>query len=298
MTTKPCSDRPPILDQWCEQQVGDLGAVHVRVITIQPLARRSGLPLLPRPEPRWLTLTMPLHGRVVLSQDGRRAILGPDDFVIHDAARPCRVRVTGKPEMIQALVLQLPRVLLPVPADQLERMLAVPIPSGPGIGTLTSRFLQQLVCNAGGFRPADAVRLATAVLDLLAARLAHELAVDGAIHDTPRRELLVRVHAFVEENLGDPRLSPPTVAAAHHISLRYLHKLFHDQGATVAAWIRQRRLDGCRRSLADPALAGRAVATIAAGHGFTSPAHFSQAFKAAYGMPPGQYRRWVLGLAG
>src|SRR4051812_2841088 len=226
MTMTTCSDRPPVLDRWreppgwFEHHVGDLGAVQARVITNRPLGPRRGLPLPHRPEPNRLTLTMPLRGQVVLNQEGRRAILGAGDFVIHDAARPCRVRGTGPLHLIQALVLQFPRVVLPVPAAQLERMLAVPIPSGPGIGALTSRFLQQLASNVEEFQPPEAARLATAALDLLAARLAHELAIDGsASPDTRRRELLVRIHAFVEENLGDPGLSPSAVAAAHHISL-------------------------------------------------------------------------------
>ena len=61
------------------------------------------------------------------------------------------------------------------------------------------------------------------------------------------------------------------IAAAHHISLRSLHQLFHDEGLTVAGWIRQRRLECCRRDLSDPALAARPVAAIAARWGFLEP---------------------------
>ena len=46
-------------------------------------------------------------------------------------------------------------------------------------------------------------------------------------------------------------------------SPRYLHRLFQEPGATVAGWIRQRRLEGCRRDLTwdltDPALVSRTV---------------------------------------
>ncbi len=281
---------------WYEQHVDDLGAVQARVVTNRPLGRRLGRTPLGRPRPRGLTLTMPLRGRIALSQDRRPAVLDAGDFVIHDAIRPCRVRAIGPFDLVQALVLQFPRVVLPVPGARLERVLAVPVRSGPGLGELTSRFLRQLAGNLDEVRPAQAVRLATATLDLVAARLAHVSAVDGsAVPGARQRELLTPIHAFVEENLGDPRLSPSAVATAHHISLRYLHKLFRDQGATVAAWIRERRLEGCRRSLGDPALAASPVAAIAARHGFTSAAHFSQAFKAAYGMPPGRYRSWILG---
>ena len=75
------------------------------------------------------------------------------------------------------------------------------------------------------------------------------------------------------------------------MSLRSLHQLFHDEGLTVAGWIRQRRLERCRRDLADPALAARPVAAIAARWGYPSAAEFSRAFRAAHGVPPAEYRR-------
>jgi AraC-like DNA-binding protein len=101
---------------------------------------------------------------------------------------------------------------------------------------------------------------------------------------------LRRVHGFIEARLGDPGLSPGTIAAAHSISPRYLYKLFETQGTGVAAWIRRRRLERCRRDLLDPALADRPVSAIAARWGLTNAAHFSRAFRAAYGAAPSEYR--------
>jgi AraC-like DNA-binding protein len=75
------------------------------------------------------------------------------------------------------------------------------------------------------------------------------------------------------------------------MSLRSLHQLFHDEGLTVAGYIRQRRLEECRRDLADPALAPRTVAAIAATWGFTNGADFSRAFRNAHGIPPAEYRK-------
>jgi AraC-like DNA-binding protein len=79
-------------------------------------------------------------------------------------------------------------------------------------------------------------------------------------------------------------------ATAHHISLRYLHKLFEGQPTTASGWIRQRRLERCRRDLLDPALGDRSVGAIAARWGLIDAAHFSRLFRAAYGLPPGEYR--------
>ena len=59
----------------------------------------------------------------------------------------------------------------------------------------------------------------------------------------------------------------------------------------MAGWTRQRRMDRCRRDLADPGLAARPIAAIAARWGFSSAADFSRAFRAVHGMPPSEYRR-------
>jgi AraC-like DNA-binding protein len=74
--------------------------------------------------------------------------------------------------------------------------------------------------------------------------------------------------------------------------VRYLHKLFQGQDDTVAGWIRQRRLDHCRRDLMDPAAQTQGIGAIAARWGLPDAAHFSRIFKAAYGVSPTEYR-WL-----
>ncbi|MFJ9244159.1 helix-turn-helix domain-containing protein [Streptomyces sp. NPDC101776] len=54
--------------------------------------------------------------------------------------------------------------------------------------------------------------------------------------------------------------------------------------------MREQRLARCRRDLADPALAHLAVAAIGSRWGFPGPAHFSNAFRTAYGMSPSEAR--------
>jgi AraC-like DNA-binding protein len=135
-------------------------------------------------------------------------------------------------------------------------------------------------------------RWSTLTLDMLTAVLARALdAQSPARPDTGRSALMAQIYAFIQKNLGDANLTVSAVAAAHHISLRYLHKLFQQDGHTVAGWIRERRLEQCRRDLINPHLAARPINAIAARWGFTSPAHFSQAFRNVYGLSPRQYRR-------
>jgi AraC-like DNA-binding protein len=98
------------------------------------------------------------------------------------------------------------------------------------------------------------------------------------------------MHAFIEQHLGEADLAPGIVAAAHHVSLRYLHRLFEAEDTTVAAWIRRRRLERCRRDLADPAFRTVPVSAVAARWGLLDSAHFSRLFRRMYGLPPAEYR--------
>jgi AraC-like DNA-binding protein len=277
---------------WAQLRSGGLGAVTVNLMTTAPHGVRRTPRLIRRSDPDLLKVFVLLRGNCVISQDDRHAHLAPADFVLYDVRRPYWARTVGDdPRPIQALTFLFPPSLLPLPPAQLARLTAVRMTAGEGVGALTSRFLLQLARNLDHYSPAEATRLATAALQIVATRLAHELDGDHWIPpQAHRRALLARIYAFIQQRLGDPKLSPRGVAAAHHISLSYLHKLFQGEGTTVAGWIRQRRLEGCRRDLADPALLSRPVAAIAARWGFTHPGHFSRTFKDAYGLTPGDYR--------
>ena len=106
----------------------------------------------------------------------------------------------------------------------------------------------------------------------------------------PRITLYQRLTSFIEEQLADPDLSPAMIAQRHHISLRYLHLIFSEQGTTVGTWIRSRRLAKCRAELAN-LQNDRSVTEIAMDWGFSDAAHFSRSFSSAYGVSPLRFRR-------
>ncbi|MGP4114507.1 AraC family transcriptional regulator [Streptomyces sp. 4N509B] len=105
------------------------------------------------------------------------------------------------------------------------------------------------------------------------------LAVDG-------RETAFRAGDALLLDSGSPwrGRSVAVVAAAHGISVRQLYRLFATSGTTPAAWIRERRLEHCRRDLTDPRLHGRSVHSIALRWGFTDPSRFSRLFRITFGM--------------
>jgi AraC-like DNA-binding protein len=86
------------------------------------------------------------------------------------------------------------------------------------------------------------------VLDLLTVALAARLDRRRQVPpDSTQHAVLLQVYAFIEEHLSDPGLSPRTIADAHHISTRYLYKLFEAKRQSVADWVRHRRMWGASR---------------------------------------------------
>jgi hypothetical protein len=62
------------------------------------------------------------------------------------------------------------------------------------------------------------------------------------VTDGTRRSLVQRILTYIEDRLANPELSPAKVAEAHHISVRYLHKLFAAEDRTVAGFHSQQAI--------------------------------------------------------
>jgi AraC-like DNA-binding protein len=131
---------------------------------------------------------------------------------------------------------------------------------------------------------------ARAAADVVCAAVTHQISRNPPA-GVPRQALLDRVKAAIEERLGDPDLTPQAIADRHHISVRYLHVLFQQQGTTVNGWVREHRLEAAGRDLARPDAHRRSVAGVAARWGFSNSSHFSRAFREVYGMSPMQWRK-------
>jgi AraC-like DNA-binding protein len=212
----------------------------------------------------------------------------PGDLGLVDLSAPLRCTHTDR----RAVMLSYPKALCPLREDEVASLAGMRINGQGGTAALISGLVRQLPRHLETDDQATSAQVGAAVLDLLhvglAAQLDRKSAVEGG---SRRRALRIRCRAFIEARLTDPDLTPAAVAAAHHISLRYLHRLFEDTGVGVAGLIRRRRLDRVRRDLLDPTLLDRPVAAVGARWGFGDPAHFNRTFKRAYGLPPAGFRR-------
>ncbi|PZG40052.1 hypothetical protein C1I98_22685 [Spongiactinospora gelatinilytica] len=133
------------------------------------------------------------------------------------------------------------------------------------------------------------MRLADNVVDLIGTLYASLLGEHADASDSMRM-LLTRAKMFIARHLDEPDLGPEAIAAACYVSTGYLHKLFRAEGMSVGRYIRERRLEQCRRDLLDPGSREVAVSAIGARWGFADAAHFSRVFKTSYGLAPREYR--------
>ena len=275
-----------------EMRGGPLGTVQMFDVSAERHRVLRTPALIGRSAPDLYKLSIQVRGNGLLCQDGREATLGPGDFAIYDTCRPYQMAFDGAFRM---LVLVFPHKLLPLSQEQIGQLTAVAVTGRYGTGALVSPFLLRLARHLDEYDPASTPRLADNALDLLMTSFAERLGCNSAVPaQTRRRTLLLRIHAFIDARLDDPELDPASIAAAAHISTRYLYKLFESEGRTVAGWIRARRLERCRRDLLDPVLRHQTVSAIAARRGITDPAQFSRQFRLAFGQTPSEYRQALI----
>ncbi|GAA2296250.1 helix-turn-helix domain-containing protein [Streptomyces violaceusniger] len=264
----------------------ELGPVKVSVLSFPPLTSRRTARLIQRSDPELWELGYMASGIMVVDQARNHAQVGAGDLLLYDTSQPVQMQM---PEGGWLTILHLPKPAVPLPDRSMRDLLSRRLPA-QGTGSLLAGFLQGLA--GGQWSDLEAERLGAAAVQLASAFLGGLADREGLLPPETRQSVLLRrVKAFIEAHLTEPRLSTQTIADAHNISVRYLHQLFRPEKQTVSAHIRELRLDRCRTDLAQPGYASHPIEAIGARWGFTDAAVFSRTFKAAFGMPPGEYRR-------
>ncbi len=156
-----------------------------------------------------------------------------------------------------------------------------------GAGALLSQMLGAVVGNAATIGDVD---LTGMTLELLAAALG--LGAEGGmqIPESRRAMSLCDITHFIDAHMDSPDLSPTSIAAHFNISVRRLYRLVRSGGWTPASLIWSRRLARARELLTQNAHHAPII-EVALACGFKDGAHFSRAYRKAFGHPPKAERR-------
>lgn len=232
----------------------------------------------------YFKLSVQLSGSGVMIQGDRQITLEPGDMTIYDTGRPYSLVFE---EDFRFLVALFPQQAVQFRRKDVEELAAIRMDGSGGVGSMVSSFLTSLSTNLEGLAAPTGARLSQIGLELIATLVDDQL---GELQTTSTTALKRQIYTYMSDHLGDPDLSPSSIADANFISVRYLHSLFREEGTTVAAWIRAQRLERCRQELRDPTQAHLSVSEIAARWGMPDAGHFSKLFRTHYQQTPSAWR--------
>jgi AraC-like DNA-binding protein len=275
--------------------VMELGPAQLSANAFAPFSCYRSPRLIRQSDPELYQLAVITSGRQGIEQAGHRTSLEPGEMIFYDSSRPFEASVGTGGLGASSLLVQFPRQLMPLPEKMVAPLCGLSLSGSTGIGHVFRQTLGALADAETDLTDGDRARLGTTIVDLAAAVVAGHCEQTSALTPEARSEALYHeILTFIRSHVQDPDLTPPTVAAAHCVSTRTLHRLFQARGETVSGVIRGERIDRCRRDLADPRLRAVPVGSVGARWGFRRASDFTRAFKAATGMTPTVYRASLL----
>jgi AraC-like DNA-binding protein len=225
-------------------------------------------------------------GSSLVIQGNREAVLHPGGLVIYDSTAPYTLLndtgMTGE-------FFRIPHTALALPHNMIREACAVSLSPGHPLTSLTIDYLRRLAADPRLFTEPNSDLVVRPTIELVRAVIATHLKAREIAAEPLAATLQLRVLEYVRTHLNDPDLSAEQIATAHYISVRYLYKLLAVNGVSLAEWIRTRRLEACRQELATSS-PGTIIAAIARRHGFSNMSSFGRAFRAEYGLSPGEWR--------
>lgn len=211
----------------------------------------------------------------------------PGDVAVYGTTRPQRTVV----ERAHYIALTLPRDVVEAALPGARALHGTILPRAAA--GLLGDFIRSLVRNAPAMGADSASRGGAIVAELLAGVAGDTGAGRRGVRGVEEAEgglalQRARGEAYIDANLHDRDLDADRVAAALGLSRATLYRAFAPVDG-VARQILRRRLNRLRAALS---LAGetRSVGALGFDLGFASESHCSRAFKAAFGVTPGQFR--------
>jgi AraC-like DNA-binding protein len=219
------------------------------------------------------------EGSTRMRQRSSEVTLRPGDSTLIDSRFPS---VFESQEGFLQYSFHLPVALINERFGRRQLPLAQPIHGDRGAGRLLSDLLSSLVRNASSLA---GVELTGLTLQWLSTALGINDCGES-VRDLERRAICAQAVAqYINSHIEEQDLTPQGIAAHFNISLRQLYRVMSSAGSTPAAMIWKHRLERARALLAG---SGQRVPIIeiALSCGFKDGAHFSRAYRKAFGHSP------------
>jgi len=265
----------------------ELADIRLAVADSTPAIVTHSRAQVSRCQDAYFMLHLQLSGQSFNQQTGREATLSPGCLTLFDSTRPYSVAFSHPTSI---LVARIPRSLMREYVTCPEALTLLPLPSSNPAIWLAARFIRDLWRKSATVSSQPAARhLNEGLMNLVAAAYAsiRGAKVEGSPHAAVVR---IRLLELIESNLRNPDLTPAVIARMGHVSTRYLHLLFEQQGESVRRYVQRRRLEECARVLRDRLRDTKSVTEIACEQGFNSTSQFCRAFRERYGVTPTEYR--------
>jgi AraC-like DNA-binding protein len=288
-----CHDSAMMLHIDCEYESGDpagscldawsLGRLdmldgHFSHMALSPAADRGDT---------WLYLKLVTKGAMHIEQGGQARCIGPGELVLVESSHDYRQSFGGQTDLIA----------LRFPSHALrERGLRHTLRGliTPDMSAADTRAICELVMSIAAQRGETSAALrfrqGDQLLELIDLLIEDPTALARARSGDAT---LFRARRFIAQNLRNPELTVPLIAAAVCVSEAHLSRLFRGEGQSVMRYVWDSRLalaaDMLRRGGRGDKGHDRGrvqISDIAYRCGFSTPAHFSRAFRDRYGVSP------------
>lgn len=253
------------------------------IIYVDLLWDRRTLTRLPQTQvpsnEEYVALAAIRSGSEVINVDGETHRLTADDIVLWNCQVKTLISVTSS--LHKSAVLVPIRILEHMTLKPYDRKSLEYFTDAP-----TAPLLRQLLTCLGEHPPSSPVyrRTRNALLEIVLGTI--ESAGDAA-STSLLPGLRMAVSQWIDDHIFAPDLSPRTIAAAHAVSVRTLHRAFQSETQTLTQVIQSRKLERARDLLSDPT---QTVTSVSERLNFANPSHFSRVFTKHHQISPSEYR--------
>ncbi|MCG7522542.1 helix-turn-helix domain-containing protein [Ruegeria sp. Ofav3-42] len=264
----------------------DFGGLSITYFSAPPYQAMQTESELSKAQRKRLVLTMPVKGRCDFTQFGRFVEFGPGEGVFHVTRAPL-IYNQHVPTTAWLIGIPLNTVLMHVddPEEICTTLLSEDTPGFRAMRALLMALPDEMPNMTDRTRDV----LVQTANSLICAVISELRGSEMNFRSQTARQRVRHIKGYIDLHLGDPELTPASIAEAHSISTRYLHHLFSKEETSCAKFLLSRRLEASARFITQNRNKELDAAHVSHRFGFSSTTQFRRAFAKKFGKSPAEF---------